>query len=332
MLPPSPMRSEVDVIIPCYNAESSLQRALDSVFRQTFQDFRVFAVDDGSTDGTRHVLEQNNERCTVVSQPNSGPAAARNRALRMSDSPFVAFLDADDEWKPQKLQQQIDALKRDESLALVCTGCDVCDGTRRSTARIPSHRFPSAGRLFTHLARECFVYTPTVVVRRRCLEIAGFFNESLAACEDFNLWLRIAARWNIAILPDALAVNHKRSGSISLTIPPEARLQQGIASLEHVRSSCPSLSAVESRALRHALADRYYFHGSYLLSTGSKKAACLSLISALRFRRLHWRAWAKLGLGLAPIRLSPSLAKQTRDSNATDRSVSLHTARNIPGA
>jgi len=327
MLPPSPIRSEVDVIIPCYNAESSLQRALNSVFSQTFRDFRVYAVDDGSTDGTRRVLGENKQFCTFVSQPNSGPAAARNRALRMSDSPFVAFLDADDEWKPQKLRQQIDVLKQDESLGLVCTTCDTCEDGWHSTVTKSNHRFPSAGRLFAHLARECFVYTPTVVARRRCLEVAGFFNESLAVSEDFNLWLRIAARWNIAVLPDTLAVRHKRANSISVTIPPESRLRHGIAALEHVRSTCSNLAEVESRALRHALADRYYFHGSYLLSTGANYAARLSLTSALRFRRLHWRALAKLALGFTPIRLSLPLKTRDDHSDTPDRSVSLHTAR-----
>ena len=299
---------DVAVIVPCYNVEDCLQRALDSAFDQTYADFHVYAVDDGSTDDTARILENNAHRCSFNSQPHAGPAAARNCALRMSESPFVAFLDADDEWLPRKLERQVELLKQDPTLGLVCSLCLLSESGMESHDMLAGTGIPTTGKLFEHLVRNCFVFTPTVVVRRRCLEEVGLFNESLAVSEDFNLWLRIAARWKIALLPEVLAITHKRTGSLSARVSPEERLKNGITALEHVQSSCPGLSASESHALRDALADRHYFHGSFLLSAGAKGRSRRSLASALRLRHTHWRAFAKLGLSFLPARAFQSIA------------------------
>jgi GT2 family glycosyltransferase len=302
------IRSEVAIIVPCYNAESYLRRALDSVFAQTYRDFRVYAVDDGSTDDTVRVLDSYSDRCCFVSQRRSGPATARNRAIQMSDSSFLAFLDADDEWLPLKLERQMALLKQDSTLALVCSSCAVSGEGREtfafSTTQEPP---PISGKLFENLVRNCFVFTPTVVARRRCLEEVGFFNESLAVCEDFNLWLRIAARWRIAFLPEVLAITHKHPASLSATISAEDRLRTGVAALEDVQSACPELSPKETRALRAALAERNYFHGSFLLSAGAKQPSRRSLASALKLRPTHLRAFAKLGLSFLPASASKSV-------------------------
>jgi len=294
------MRREVSVIVPCYNVEPYLKRALDSVFAQTYSDFRVCAVDDGSTDGTLQVLETYADRGCFLSQPHAGPAAARNRAIQMSDSPFVAFLDADDEWLPAKLERQISLLKQDPTLGLVCSLCAIHETGSDRSFIFTTGDVPGPGRLFEQSVRDGFVRTPTVVVRRRCLEEVGLFNESLAVSEDRNLWLRIAARWRIAFLPEVLAVVHKRPGSLSTSVSVEERLRNGATALEHVRSSCPELSALEARALRIALAERFYAYGSFLLSSDAKQASRSKLASALKLHPMHWRAFAKLALSFLP--------------------------------
>ncbi len=300
----SSTRSEVAVIVPCYNVERYVKRALDSAYAQTYKDLRVYAVDDSSTDRTRQVLESNADRCLFVSQPHAGPGAARNRAIQMSDSPFIAFLDADDEWLPTKLERQVALLKQDSSLGLVCSRCAVAEVNGETQAAFAAVDLPISGRLFQNLVRNCFVFTPTVVARRECLEEVGLFNESLAVCEDLNLWLRVAARWRIAFLPEVLAITHKRPGSLSASVPPEKRLRTGVAALEDVQSRCPELSRAEARALWDALAERNYFHGSFLLSTGVKRSSRHSLASALKLRPTHWRALVKLGLSFLPARSS----------------------------
>lgn len=297
------------MIVPCYNVEDYVHRALNSVLMQTHQDFWIYAVNDGSTDNTLQILEQYTHRCVSISQPHAGPAAARNRAIRESASPFIAFIDADDEWLPDKLERQISLLQRNKSLGMVCSHCLISEsGTEKSFDAL-ANSMPHSGRLFQHLVRNCFVFTPAVVVRRRCLEEIGLFNEALPVSEDFNLWLRIAARWEIAVVPEVLAIVKKRPGSLSVSIPERERLHSGVLSLEHVRSSCSDLSPVEQHALRLALAERIYFYGSYLLSAGATTACRKHLASALQLQFTHWRAFAKLALSFLPGGIYGSLAK-----------------------
>jgi hypothetical protein len=307
VLNPSPVRSEVAVIVPCHNVEQYLGRALDSVLVQTYRNFHIYAVDDGSTDGTAAVLKDYAQRCSAVRQNHAGPAAARNRAIRMSDSPFVAFLDADDEWLPAKLERQIALLKQDSSLGLVCSLCVVKEPNREKYPAFAAGTISDSGKLFQYLVRDCFAFTPTVVVRRRCLEEVGLFNESLAVSEDFNLWLRIAARWNIALLPEVLVTTHKRPGSLSVRIPAEQRLRNGVAALQHVWSTCADLSSAERDALRNTLAERIYCHGSCLLSAGDRQRGRQQLLAALKLQPAHWRALARVGLSFLPTVVSTSL-------------------------
>jgi glycosyltransferase involved in cell wall biosynthesis len=309
LLPTSPAQTEVDVIVPCYNVEHCVRRALDSVLRQTHQDFSIYAVNDGCTDNTVQVLETYATRCIVISQVHAGPAAARNRAIRESVSPFVAFIDADDEWLPDKLERQLALLRRNESLGMVCSHCLISEAGSKEDRHMVADNVPHNGRLFKHLVRNCFVFTPSVVVRRRCLQEIGLFHEALPVSEDFNLWLRIAARWDIAIVPAVCAIVNKRPGNLSLTISSEERLRSGVAALEHVRSSCSTLSPVEQHALRLALAERIYFYGSHLLSTGAQNASRQHLSSALKLQSTHWRALAKLTLSYLPGEIYGSLAR-----------------------
>jgi glycosyltransferase involved in cell wall biosynthesis len=255
------------------------------------------------------VLEQYKHRCIPISQTHAGPAAARNRAIRSSTSPLIAFIDADDEWLPDKLERQIALLRQNKSLGMVCSLCIIRESAGKETVYRLTDNVPHIGKLFQYLVRNCFVFTPTVVVRRRCLEETGLFNEALPVSEDFNMWLRIAARWELAIVPDALTIVNRRPDSLSVRIDPEQRLRTGMVSLEHVRSTCPTLSPVEQRALRLALAERVYFYASYLLSNGSKSAARQHLLSSLKLQPTHWRALTKLALNFLPGEIYGSLAR-----------------------
>jgi hypothetical protein len=224
----------------------------------------------------------------------------------MSNSPFLAFLDADDKWLPAKLQRQMALLQEQPDVGLVCSTC-LLGESEKEAGRVFPRNVHVTGRLFQGLISNCFVFTPTVVIRRGCLEDVGLFRESLAVSEDFNLWLRIAARWRIAYLQEPLVIVHKRPGSLSATVPDAERLKNGIAALEDVQATCGQLSPLEARALAKALADRFYFYGSFLLQTGSRAPARRALVSSLSFRTSHWRALAKLAVSFLPFRLFQTL-------------------------
>jgi glycosyltransferase involved in cell wall biosynthesis len=292
--------SEVAVVLPCYNAANYLARALDSVLAQTHPDFRIYVVDDGSTDETAKILQRYSAYAVPFHQEHLGQAAARNRGIAMSTAPYIAFLDADDYWLPRKLEQQVAVLEQNPRVGLVCSDCATMKDGKLSGAYFGNTKAPRAGKLFTRLTRECFVFTPTVVVRRRCVEEAGLFNESLVVSEDFDLWLRIAARWEVAVVPEVLAVRDTRPEGLSLSTPPEIYLQNGIAALENVKSACKGLSPGEARALQKAIAERYYVYGSHLLASGIRSESRTKLARALQGSPAHWRAWIKCGLSFLP--------------------------------
>jgi glycosyltransferase involved in cell wall biosynthesis len=302
MTTPSTTHCAVDVIVPCYNVEDCVERALNSVFAQSHRNLCVYAVDDGSKDRTPQVLEKYAGRCTVLRQTHAGQAAARNRGIRMSESPYVAFIDADDEWLPAKIERQISWLEQEPDLGFVCSLCapGKAQANDWETLERPSNSSHTADASFEQLLRACFVFTPTVVARRRCLDGVGLFNESLAVSEDFNLWLRIASRWKIAMMPDVLAIRHMRANGLSQTTAPEAVLRNGIAALEDVRSNCPGLSAKDENALLAVLCERYYDYASYLLAAGSRMASRGNFRMTLRLQPFNWHAIAKLGLSYLP--------------------------------
>jgi cellulose synthase/poly-beta-1,6-N-acetylglucosamine synthase-like glycosyltransferase len=325
-----PTRSEVAIVVPCYNAERHLERALDSVFAQTYRDFRVFAVDDCSSDGTLQILKSYWQCAAIFSIECAGPSAARNRGIRASQSPFIAFLDADDEWLPHKLERQVAVLKDDPSLGMVCSLCARSTQGDRGIVLFAKTTEPQSGKLFEKLVRQCFVYTPTVIVRRECLEDVGLFNENLRVSEDFNLWLRIAAKWPIALLPEVLAVAHSRPDGLSLSTAPEERFANGVAALEDVQSRCPDLSASELRALQFTLAERIYCHGAHLLANGESQRSRQKFTAALKLQPAHSRAMVKLGLSFLPKNLSRPLLKygQAHHSHAQPQaSTEFHAAQ-----
>jgi glycosyltransferase involved in cell wall biosynthesis len=174
----------ISVVIPAYNAERFLPRCLSSVFAQTLPPREVFIADDGSTDDTARIAAQLG--ATVLRGPNRGPSAARNAGLRAASSPWVALLDADDLWAPDKLARQASLLQPDTSL--VYTGIRVFDDT--GVRNLPSSIPPATAR--TRL-RFLNTITPSSVLLRRDLALQdGGFREDIRTCEDWEMWVRLA--------------------------------------------------------------------------------------------------------------------------------------------
>jgi glycosyltransferase involved in cell wall biosynthesis len=331
VLTPSQRPSEVVVVLPCYNAANYLPRALESVLAQTYIDFCICAVDDGSTDKTPDILKRYSGFGLHFRQEHAGPAAARNLGIRMSKSRYVAFLDADDYWLPEKLQRQIALLEQNPGVGLVCSDCATLREGKIGSSYFANGYVPRTGKLFERLTRECFIFTPTVVVRRECLDDVGLFNESLQVSEDFNLWLRIAARWEIAVVPEVLAIRDTRPEGLSLATRVEINLQNGIAALEDVRSVCKGLSGGELHALHKTLSERYYLYGSYLLANGMRDDSRKPLASALRCQPARWQALVKLACSFLPGAAFKTLARLRR-SNAVPVQESRSDSENVARA
>jgi len=203
----------VSVVIPVYNRPVQACRAVASVLAQTFQNFEIIVVDDGSTDASLVALKRlTDSRIVVLEQGrNRGASAARNTGIDASTAPFVAFLDSDDEWLPTKLERQLHVFEqRDMQLALVYTGTERIDDDGYVTRYIPPPCTNLARRL---LIKNVIGETSVGMVRRGALKAVGGFDESLRAFQDVDLWLRLCRRFDAEAVPEALVRVEKAAGA-----------------------------------------------------------------------------------------------------------------------
>jgi len=198
----------VSVIIPTYNRGWILKETIDSVLVQDFTDFELIVVDDGSTDNTQDILSSYKEDIVVLRQDNKGVSSTRNRGIVSASGQFVAFLDSDDLWLPKKLSIQVDFFNANPD-ALIC---QTEEKWLRNGIRVnPKKRHKKlSGSIFEPSLYLCLVSPSAVMIRRSLFEKTGMFDESLTACEDYDMWLRISCRYPVYLIKTPLII--KRGG------------------------------------------------------------------------------------------------------------------------
>jgi glycosyltransferase involved in cell wall biosynthesis len=202
----------VSTIIPTYNRASLVPEAIDSVLAQTYRHIEIIVIDDGSTDGTLEALKRYGNQIQVISQPNAGPAAARNRGIRAAKGELIAFLDSDDLWLPEKLERQVNLLRR-VGEAVPCCLCNIKLRWKEqeSTSFDIAWLDPAIAEGVWHnpdevLATRFVLFNQGVVIRRRVLDEIGGFDESFRLLEDYDLALRLSARGDWAFIRQPLVV------------------------------------------------------------------------------------------------------------------------------
>ncbi len=198
----------VSVIIPTYNRGWILKETIDSVLAQDFTDFELIVVDDGSTDNTQGILDSYKEDIIVLQQQNKGVSSARNRGIVSASGQFIAFLDSDDLWLPKKLSTQVDFFNTNPD-ALIC---QTEEKWIRNSIRVnPKKRHKKlSGDIFEPSLYLCLVSPSAVMMKRSLFEKTGMFDESLPACEDYDMWLRISCRYPVYLIDTPLII--KRGG------------------------------------------------------------------------------------------------------------------------
>jgi glycosyltransferase involved in cell wall biosynthesis len=203
------MPLSASIIVPTFNRAEFLKEALDSVLAQTIDDWELVVVDDGSTDATPEVFSVcRDPRIRYVRQSRCGVAAARNRGVALSCASMVAFLDSDDLWLPDKLKSQLRFFSLNPAAAICQTEETWVRCGRRVNPRT-RHRKHS-GWIFKECLPLCIVSPSAVMLKREAFDELGGFDESLPACEDYDLWLRASLRYEIHTLPQRLII--KRGG------------------------------------------------------------------------------------------------------------------------
>jgi glycosyltransferase involved in cell wall biosynthesis len=198
----------VSVIILTYQRAYWVKEAIESVLSQTYKDYEIIVINDGSTDNTAEVLSQFQNNIKIIEQKNKGVAAARNIAINNSQGRYIAFLDDDDIWLPTKLEKQIMLLEANDKIGLIYSDMSYFD---------EKEIFPetTAKKRPLPLARISWMLFPypnltprpsSVVVRQETLDEIGLFDESLTTCEDYDLWLRICEKWLFYYLDEPLTM------------------------------------------------------------------------------------------------------------------------------
>lgn len=198
----------VSVIIPTYNRQAYVREAIESVLSQTYSPFELLVVDDGSTDNTPALLKAYQERINVLRQANRGVSAARNTGIRSARGAFIALLDSDDYWRPDKLALQMDWFDAHPE-ALICQTEEIW--IRNGVRVNPGVRHKKqTGHIFEPSLALCLISPSAVMMRTSLLEETGLFDESLPACEDYDLWLRVTSKYPVGLVKTPAIV--KRGG------------------------------------------------------------------------------------------------------------------------
>lgn len=282
----------VSVVVATYNMGHYLPHAVQSILAQSHGNVEVLIVDDGSTDDTPDVtarLMAADARVRVHRQPNGGQAKAKNQGIELSRGDYLAFLDADDAWLPDKLEKQLPLFEGRPQVGVVYSEYQCMDGEGKPLPKPPTHL--RRGKVSGELLIENFVSFPTAVVRRGCIERLGIFDLTYGMGIDYDLWLRISAHYEFDFVPDPTVRYRIWAGQMSKNY--RKRYESAIRIMQRFLDENPS--AVAPRMVRTAWAHTYLGRGdSILWHEKDKRAARADYMRALQYRPAYWPAWRAL--------------------------------------
>lgn len=274
----------VSVVIPAYNAEWCVERAVDSALAQTYQPLEILVVNDGSTDDTAAKAQYFGGLVRLIDQPNGGLSNARNAGIRLAQGEWIAFLDADDYWLPRKLEQQIKLLEANPALGFCSTSARVetPSGAKLNLWHCPIQSGPTLHTIFNQNA--AIAGSGSAVLARRDLLLAtGLFDESLQSLEDIDMWLRLAAITRYGCVEEPLTVILKRPDSMS-------------RNLDVMRQSALCVMRKNRNLLEHELRGRFWQaayatvladYAKWEYRIGRKRTAVLHLLEAFARAPIH---------------------------------------------
>ena len=276
------MTPRISVVVPAYNAAVYLPHAIDSVLAQTYPDWEIVIVDDGSTDNTCAVVDSYRptlqDKLQYIHQPNRGVSAARNTGIRAARGQFIALLDGDDVWLPHRLERGLKALDADSAAGLVHARVARIDTQGAVTGQLKVEPNYLSGRIahFIYTRRAHLICT-TVVFRKSCLEAAGWFDEAMRTTEDRDLWFRIALRYKVAYINEVLAYYRLSPSSTTANLDLLLKWQLYFVVKHHKSGAATRLERLQ------ALGNIYRELGDSLFRSGAVTKAIGSYLRAVGY-------------------------------------------------
>lgn len=210
----------ISIVIPAYNASKTIEETIRSVQNQTFSDFEMIVINDGSIDQTLEVLEKiSDKRLKIFSYENKGVSAARNRGIENAKGEFIAFLDADDLWSPDKLERQHAELEKYPDAGVAYSWTYFMEERGNSRILHPCEPIFFQGNVYPKLLVGDFIYSGSnILVRREAVNSVGWFDSALVGCEDWDYWRRLSVQWDFVVIKKYQVYYRKSSGTASAKI------------------------------------------------------------------------------------------------------------------
>jgi len=279
------------VILPCYNGARWVGRAVESILVQTYKHFELVIIDDGSTDNSKEIIAPYlcDERVRYIYQTNRGFSAALNRGIKESSGCFIGFIGQDDLWMPNKLELQVKYFSKNENVALVHSNYYSIDSEERiiRVVKTKVRGFSSKQEVVKWLFLTTNLGFETVLVKRKCFDEVGLFDERMVGYSDHDMWLRVAGSFNIGYLD--LPLVKKRQHELQLSkVRRESVLKDEFLLTKKAISRYPFLKKFELTKS----APLYYEWGIALLQKGNTKGAKQKLLKAIRCQPWKLKATA----------------------------------------
>lgn len=317
---------EISVIIPAYNAEKTILSTINSVLNQTFSDFELIIINDGSTDSTLNVANSvEDSRIKVLNYENGGVSEARNRGVKLSRGSLITFLDADDLWTADKLELQLKALKENPKAGIAYSWTFFMDEDGKSHHTIDPIFFE--GNVLHNLLISNFIASGSnPLIRKEAIDSVGFFDRSISgAAEDWDYWIRLATKWTYAVVPKEQIFYRQSRRSMSSNIEYNEECQLRVVK-NFFESAPQDLASLKKRSLSNI-----YRHSSklYLDKFTEKKELRSSVLKLVKAVHLFPKTLLELRTLKFALKLSLSIILPPKISIAIFNSLSKARNKNI---
>jgi glycosyltransferase involved in cell wall biosynthesis len=293
------LMARVSVIMPCFNHALFVRESIEAVLTQSVRDLELIVVDDCSRDGSKEVIKEcishDHRARAIYHEANLGASRSRNDGMVIAHGEYVAFCDADDVWMPTKLERQLELLERHPAHGVAYCDAGIINEYGMETGERFSDQFPvpgnGSGRLFDELCTRNFVNMQTVVLRRKCIVDAGYFDESVKWVEDWLFWLKVSFDYSFIYADEVLAkyrVHERSTGRVQ-------RRGYKINRVKVFHRTLRNYPGISSKLK----AGIFYHLGMALIGLGKRKYANRCFIRSMKFQRMNVRALCGLLLSLS---------------------------------